>query len=147
MGTRKISYSLNTNGCWICTSHAMNSAGYPLIQANNKRCTVARYLYETEAGNIPTGLLLRHTCDNTLCINPSHMIIGTHSDNVMDRVTRKRSATGERNGRAKLKAIEVILIFLSSEPQIELARRYGVDPGAIRAIKNRVTWKTVTAEL
>lgn len=40
------------------------------------------------------GLLVRHTCDNPRCINPDHLLLGTHQDNVDDKVTRDRQAKG-----------------------------------------------------
>lgn len=38
------------------------------------------------AGNIPRhGLVVRHTCDNRLCINPDHLEVGTQSANLIDQ--------------------------------------------------------------
>ena len=42
------------------------------------------------------GKVVRHTCDNPLCINPEHLRIGCIRDNMMDRDRR------DRHGRAKL---------------------------------------------
>lgn len=37
------------------------------------------------------GVVVRHTCDNSRCINPNHLVTGTHMDNVLDQVVRKRN--------------------------------------------------------
>ena len=41
-------------------------------------------------GPVPKGMIVRHTCDNRACINPMHLQIGTHADNMRDMATRGR---------------------------------------------------------
>ena len=77
---------------------------------NGKQSYGHRYMYEKIYGKISSEVL-RHTCDNKWCINPSHLIEGTHADNVKDRVDRDRSACGEYNGRSKLTNEAVVEIF------------------------------------
>lgn len=50
------------------------------------------------------GWLVRHQCNNRLCYNPAHLLLGDDRQNVLDRVFAGRSggAKGERNARAKL---------------------------------------------
>lgn len=65
--------------------------GYPRITRNgNNNIRGHRYLYSQIHGEIQSNLVIRHTCDNRLCINPDHLVIGTILDNVFDRVDRKR---------------------------------------------------------
>jgi hypothetical protein len=86
--------------------------GYPVFTQGGKQYLLSRFVYGLLKGNTK-GLVVRHTCDNPLCINPDHLLIGTHNDNVQDKVNRGRQAKGTHNGRSKLTEPEVIDIFYS----------------------------------
>lgn len=49
-----------------------------------------RWAYEKFYGSIPKGLFVMHTCDNPPCINPTHLRLGTNSDNIRDSVAKGR---------------------------------------------------------
>ena len=97
----KLKYEIAENGCWKCTSHCINTNGYVKITINGKQQSGHRYMFLEKNKKI-TNEVIRHTCDNRWCINPDHLIEGSHNDNVQDRVSRQRSAIGEKNGRSKL---------------------------------------------
>ena len=110
--------------------------GYPCVTVDGVTNRAHRYAYRTYRGEIPPGAVMRHICDNKKCVNPFHLVLGTHSDNVADRVKRNRSARGEGNGRSKLTDIDVIEILTDNEtPKMTLAREYGVSPKVVRDIK------------
>lgn len=70
-----------------------NAKGYCYItRGRGVRLRAHRFIYETLVGEIPEGMLVRHTCDNRVCINPDHLIIGTAADNSQDMVSRNRQA-------------------------------------------------------
>jgi len=66
-----------------------------------------RLVYEDVNGPIPSGMCVRHTCNNTLCCNPKHLIIGTHQDNMNDMILDQRSLVGSKNPSAKLSEQDV----------------------------------------
>lgn len=138
-----IKYTVSTNGCWICTSHKP-CKGYPMVKINQVLDYVHRVFYRRHNGCIPDGMIVRHTCDNTMCCNPGHLVLGTHADNVADRVIRDRSAKGENNGRAKLSKAQVLLIRGDlTTPKAHLAKQFNVDRKLIRSIQQGEIWKSI----
>ena len=102
-------------------------------------------MYEWAYGPTTSEDVIRHTCDNPPCINPEHLRLGTAIDNVRDRVEKGRSAIGSDNGRSKLTEEQVKRIKGEEffEPDMALARKYGVDKKAIYCIKHDLTWTHV----
>lgn len=81
--------------CWLWKSSKM-STGYGSFKFKSNlrliRGLAHRLAFELATGRDPSGLVVRHSCDVPLCCNPAHLELGTHADNVRDRVERGRSA-------------------------------------------------------
>ena len=139
---KDISYEINDNGCWECTSHRKDRNGYPSIYVNNKNHIMSRYIYERFNGDIPLGYVIRHKCDNGSCINPSHLETGTCLDNIHDKVIRNRTARqcGETNGASKLTQNQVDKIRIDTREQKFIAKEYKVSTRQIRNIKSNKSW-------
>lgn len=133
----------------------MGRNGYPQVAHKGKNAPAHRKFYEELFGDIPKGLLVRHKCDNPLCVNPEHLELGTHKDNSEDMVKRGRSARGEKNATSKLKEVQVIEIketLLKSEVMGVkatcelLSKKFNVGLSTIFDIYYDKTWKHVKVE-
>lgn len=127
------------NQCWPWR-YGPNDQGYGEFRTDDDHTEAHRIAFAIVNGAIPDGAIIRHSCDNPLCCNPSHLKAGTHQDNVADRVARDRSARGEENGRAKLVTPEVLHIRQSKLSAKYLAGHYGVHEDTIRSIRAGETW-------
>ena len=138
-------------GCWLYDgARDINGYGYvknPLADSP-KFITAHRLAWILKNGPIPDGLLVLHKCDVRACCNPEHMFLGTDKDNSEDMYAKQRDASsGEKNIHAKLTIEDVRTIrkeFRRTGPKQsntrELAKRYGVRPGTIRAIVVGEAW-------
>lgn len=77
------------NGCWEWQGKILPT-GYGEIRMNSQSILVHRCSYETFVGVIPAGKNVCHVCDNRKCINPEHLWIGSHQENMQDAVRKKR---------------------------------------------------------
>ncbi|HCU0295103.1 TPA: HNH endonuclease [Citrobacter sedlakii] len=126
------------------------TSGYGKIIVKGESILAHRFAYCVANGltlKEIDGLVIRHRCDNPSCINPTHLETGTPMDNVMDRVARGRSASGECNGKAKLTKEQVEEIIATYVPRhhkyggTALAKVYGVNQATISKIVLGKRWK------
>jgi uncharacterized protein YueI len=141
--TTRVSFIINdATNCWECTSHKPGSDGYCTLIFKRKHYKIHRLFYEKHKEKISDGLIIRHTCDNRRCINPDHLISGTHADNVKDRVDRHRSATGLNNGQTKLTLEEARCIkYEETGSTLEIAKKYNIDRTVVSKIQKGLLWQ------
>lgn len=96
------------NGDCLEWQGSCGAAGLPRISIRGKSQFVTR-LMMTLLGQPPGDLIVRHDCDNSRCVNPKHLRLGTYRDNVHDMLQRNRRADfhGEKNGQAYLTNADV----------------------------------------
>jgi hypothetical protein len=74
-------------GCWNWGSGRSRAYGY--FKYGDRIDHPAHIqVYDLYVGPVPTGLILRHKCDNTKCVNPDHLTPGTKKDNRHDFMER-----------------------------------------------------------
>jgi hypothetical protein len=128
-------FKITDSGCWECTSHRKDKCGYIKITFDGISNRLHRYLYETLFGEIPKGYVVMHKCDNPSCINPEHLTIGTHSDNMKDMVIKNRSLRGIKHPKSKLTDEQVISILNDNRSLHKIANEYDVSFQLIGKIK------------
>jgi hypothetical protein len=123
-----------------------DACGYGKLTRNGRPWTAHRYAYHMFHSGIPDGMCVCHACDNPACVNPNHLFVGTHQDNMRDRDDKQRGTAGERNRHAKLTSDDVRKIRASAAmgvPQWKLVNMFGVSCGRISEIVSRKSWRHI----
>lgn len=146
-------YVDKSGDCWTWTGSVAGN-GYGAIRCNGKQEGAHRVAWMLAHGDIPAGLVVRHSCDNPLCVRVDHLSLGTVAENSHDMVSRGRAPRvgpksprrGERNAAAVLTEADVRTIrqdHATGKDTKALAQQFNVSAGTIRHIVTRLTWKHV----
>lgn len=139
-----------TEGCWEWTA-ATYRGGYGHFRAFTdgkwKMTKAHRYSYSHFKGEIPKGMLVCHTCDNPKCVNPEHLFLGSHKDNMTDmhnKDRRRRKIPAIINGKKFLTkeiADNIRIDYKKGMSYNELVVKYLVSkPQVCRIVLNQI-WK------
>ena len=147
----ELSHGIESGECLIShRSTNASSSGYAKAWLGGRVKRVHRVVLEHKLGRSLTPQEeARHTCHRRNCINPQHLIPGTHVDNMKDMVIAGRGRSGQRSGEhnssAKLTNEQVKQIrdtySVGGFSQMELGRRFGVSGATINRIVNRRNYK------
>lgn len=131
--------------CWAWDGCKTN-CGYGRIgvtkQGVHRVLTAHRASWMLTHGDIPPGMEVCHTCDNPECVNPDHLFIASHKENMHDAVRkgRMRQMKGPFNKRSVLTMIQVNTIRETYIPHHKtygrkaLALRFNVGKSTIDAV-------------
>lgn len=107
-----------------------------------------RAAWRLMVGAIPVSTCILHKCDNPICCNPSHLFLGSQSDNARDMWNKHRAkpgtSKGEKHGMSVLTERMVRSIRSSKAKGVDLAKRFNVTPTTICDIRKNRIWKHLT---
>lgn len=132
------------DGCWEWDG-PRDRGGYGRLSANGRKpAPLSRVVVKHfKQIDLADDQVVRHTCDNPPCWNPSHLVPGTHTDNMRDRAVRGRHP----NAKLSADAVEAMRREYSTGAvsQKELAVRYGVSQSAVSRAVHGKLWEHVEA--
>ena len=138
----KVRKSDDPDGCWEWTG-AKNPHGYGKLFVDGRFIDAHRLSYADAYGE-PGERSVLHHCDNTSCVRPEHLFLGTQRENIMDKVRKDRQHRGEQIRQAKLKESDIPIIFRMRQEGMSyaaIARVFNVNHVSIFNVIKGKTWK------
>ena len=141
---KEMSMPVPEAGCWIWLG--ASSKGYGQVSKVGEMLYAHRVAFEAFVGPIPDGMDVLHTCDTPSCVNPDHLTVGSHADNMADMVAKGRSPRmiGENHHQAKLTWGDVENIRIrhaaGGETFASLGREFSVNECSISRIVKGKSW-------
>lgn len=140
---QELVYPEPNTGCWLWGGN-LHRQGYGRIFGYYAH----RLSYHIHNGEIPHGMHVLHRCDNPCCVNPDHLWLGTHADNMRDKFLKGRAPSvhiySEDRWNAKLTIKDILSIkakYLFGMLQKDIAAQYNVSRATICLIINNKTWQ------
>jgi hypothetical protein len=141
--------TLDEHSCWEWQGVRLKGGYGKIMENGHTKRTLLAHRVAWEAHNaepIPPGMCVCHACDNRACVNPAHLFVGSHVDNMQDMIGKGRKVVtaGERSSTAKLTEQSVLEIReLGSQGlrQIDIAQRFDISRASVGLILSGQNWK------
>ena len=116
--------------------HFKDHDGYGKVRVDGQMRYAHRVAWERTFGAVPEDLCVCHRCDNPACVNPNHLFLGSHVENMADMKSKGRARGGKSVAMGRLTSAQVHAIRIDLRPNKEIAADYGVGRGYVSAIKS-----------
>lgn len=139
----------------ILWPYSTNKDGYGWLSRLGEKYA-HRVAFRLANGDIAKGLHVLHSCDTPGCVNPKHLSVGSHKENMLDKAAKGRAPRdttkhvdnrGSKHGKAVLTESDAKNIraeyALGGITQQQLAAKYGVSRQTVSDVIRRVGWAHV----
>lgn len=143
---RKCKRGKKKTDCWIWQGGKSNKSGYGAFTMGVGHVEKGNYAHRASwwlfRGPIPKGMLVLHRCDVKLCVNPDHLFLGSHADNVADKVRKGRGRNGFKSILTEHEVREIRKLYVPyAVPYRVLAKEFCVCEAAIADIIKGRRWE------
>jgi hypothetical protein len=131
-----VKYRVDTDtGCWVWNGR-VNRKGYGILHVARPGYRARdeyahRWMYEQHVGPIPEGLVLDHLCRNPPCVNPEHVELVTHVENLRRGKGTKLTAHDVEQMRSRREAGETCRAIAAS---------YGISESHVSRVTRGIYW-------
>ena len=137
----------DTGECWEWLGY-INTDGYGSFHwiDTKQNLNAHRFSWILHFGDIEPGYEVCHHCDNPSCVNPKHLFLGTHQDNINDMWEKGRAnpRKGENHPKAKLSKKDVLEIQKLLQTEMthkQIGDLFGISRFTIGDINTGRSWK------
>lgn len=126
-----------TDGCWLWDGVRNTATGYGLFSSGTGPQVYAhRFAYALSHGSIPAGQFVLHACDTPLCVNPAHLFLGTHRDNMRDAAKKGRLHVSRPSGQKVTDAqvAHIHTLAASGLARVRIADQIGVSKAYVSLV-------------
>ncbi len=132
--------------CWIWTA-SRHESGYGAFKMSRPRRNelAYRFSWTINNGKIPAKMCVLHSCDQTACIRPSHLFLGSSLNNMRDRDRKGRLRVPRGRHVSRLigsQVIEIRQLRTVGVTNRNIAMKFGISPISVSRIFNNRTWKS-----
>lgn len=150
----RVEYDFDTGCVLIIDGRGVDELGYGRMPRTAGEIKAHRVSWAIVNGPIPAGLHVLHSCDVRRCVNPFHLSVGTHQDNMDDMDAKGRRVpppvlygSGRPNSVLTENDVWAIrhMLMLGLFTQAEIVRSYNVAPMTISRLARGASWRHVGA--
>ena len=131
------------SGCLLWVG-PVNNNGYGVLKQDGE-LYAHRLAYRLAKGGIGKGLSVCHRCDTPSCVNPDHLFLATHRENMQDSARKGRAkqpniGSGFDHPRACLFQEDVAALRSGAASAADIAARRGCHPETARRARDGITY-------